>query len=305
MKRKSILVVGSANMDMVVKTDRFPEPGETVFAASFGMFPGGKGANQAVCAAKLGGKVSFLGKMGRDMFGEALARSMKRDGVRLDHAKVDAKRSTGVALITVDRSGQNEIVVVSGSNMAIHPTDIQRERSVFEPKGVLLVQLEIPVSAVTKAAELAHVREMTVILNPAPARRLPGRLLGLVDYLTPNQTELRHLSGMPISSLSSVERAARALLKRGVKRIVVTLGSRGSYYVDERSSKLFPSIRVTAVDTTAAGDAFNGALAFALSTGKDHSSAIPFANKVAAVSVTRMGAQSSMPTMKEIRSLFG
>ncbi|MEW6511951.1 MAG: ribokinase [Bacteroidota bacterium] len=304
MDRNGVLVVGSANMDMVVKTRRFPEPGETVFGDHFGMFPGGKGANQAVCCAKLGGNVYFIGKMGNDILREKLARSMKSDGVRLEHVSVDPSESTGIAMITVDGRGQNEIVVVSGSNMKLLPADIDRETSIFSAAKIVLLQLEIPLRTVIRTAELARRRAVTVILNPAPARPLPGRLLKMVDYLTPNETELEQLSGLPVRGIRSVERAAQLLIRRGVKNVLVTLGPKGCLLVNDTATKLFPGRQVRAVDTTAAGDAFNGALAFSLASGESLMEAIPFANAVAAFSVTRMGAQSSMPTMRELESFI-
>lgn len=304
MKRKGILVVGSANMDLVAKTRRFPEPGETVFGGEFGMFPGGKGANQAVCGAKLGGRVTFLGKTGKDVFGEKLALSMKKDGVGLRRLMTDPKESTGIALITVDGPGQNEIVVVSGSNMKLLPADIERQKSVFREIGVVLLQLEIPLPTVLRTVQMAHAQGVTVILNPAPARRLPRELLRMIDYLTPNETELAQLSGLDATGNGNVHRAAAVLLKAGVKNVVVTLGAKGCLLVNSGGPKFFPSYRVRPVDTTGAGDAFNGALAFSLASGKPLEKAVPFANAVAAFSVTRMGAQSSMPTWLEIRAFL-
>lgn len=304
MGRKGVLVVGSANMDLVVTAGSFPEAGETVFGSSFGMFPGGKGANQAVACAKLGGKVTFIGKMGHDVFRERLTRSMRHDGVLVNGVAVDAKAPTGIALITVDIAGQNKIVVVSGSNMLLRPADIEERRAAFNNIRVLLLQLEIPIATVRKAAMLAREKGVTVILNPAPARRLPRTLLGLVDYLTPNQTELHQLSGLPVNSTASIASAARSLLAAGVKHVIVTLGRQGSLLVDRDCVKLFPAYDVKAVDTTAAGDAFSGALAFGLASGRSYLDAIPFANAVAALCVTRVGAQGSMPTMKELQSFI-
>ncbi len=289
-------------MDMVVTARRFPQRGETVFGNTFGMFPGGKGANQAVCCAKLGGKVHFVGKMGDDVFRERLVRSMKHDGVRLGHLLVDRSDSTGIALITVDRTGQNEIVVVSGSNMKLRPSDVELKRSLFSTVRVVLLQLEIPLETVAKAAEIARSHGATVILNPAPARTLTTSLLKLIDYLTPNETEAEILSGVPVRNVKSAEKAARKLLKRGVKNIIVTMGSKGCLLVNRATLKVFPAKKVKPVDSTAAGDAFNGALALSLANGGNLDEAINFANTVAAVSVTRMGAQTSMPTMRELRS---
>lgn len=304
MARKGILVVGSANMDMVVKTRRFPGPGETVFGGGFGMFPGGKGANQAVCCAKLGGKVKFLGKMGKDVLGERLARSMEKDGVCLERLKIDPKKSTGIALITVDGDGQNEIVVVSGSNMELLPADVARETSAFGDIGVVLLQLEIPLATVEQTVRMARERGVTVILNPAPARRLPAALVRRIDYMTPNETELEQLTGVRCSGNGDIHSAASTLLRAGVRNVVVTLGAKGCLLVNAERKKFFPSYRVKAVDTTAAGDAFNGALAYSLADGNAPETAIPFANAVAAFSVTRMGAQCSMPTRREIRDFL-
>lgn len=301
MKKQGILVVGSANMDLVASAARFPAPGETVFGAGFGMYPGGKGANQAVCAAKLGGDVLFLGKIGDDLFGEKLSRGLKEDGVRLDRLLVAGDAPTGTALIAVDGNGENEIIVVPGSNMELLPADVRRARPAFDAVRVLLLQLEIPLATVTAAAEIAHARGAVVVLNPAPARPLPPKLLALVDYLTPNETELGQLSGLPVTGIPAAVRAARALLARGVKNVVVTLGEQGALFVDGTSSRRFPARRVNPVDTTGAGDAFNGALALAIADGRPVGDAIPFANAAAALSVTRRGAQSSMPTMREVR----
>jgi len=303
MKRKGILVVGSANMDLVVRSGRFPAPGETIFGEGFAMHPGGKGANQAVCAAKLGGNVRFLGKVGDDLFGVNLTRGMRRDGVRLDHLLVDDASPTGTAFIEVDGKGQNEIIVISGSNMRLLPRDIRRAGRAFDGTEVLLLQLEVPLETVAEAARVARGRGITVVLNPAPARTLPRKLLGLVDYLTPNETELGQLAGMNVTGLPSAVRAARALLARGVRGIVVTLGSRGALHVDGETFRRYAALRVKPVDTTGAGDAFNGAFACALAEGRPLPEAIPFANAVAAISVTRPGAQSSMPTMREVRAL--
>jgi ribokinase len=303
-KRTKVLVVGSANMDLVVRCERFPHPGETIFGSAFAMFPGGKGANQAVCCAKLGGVVDFLGRMGKDMFCERLSASMKRDGVCLDHLVIDSSEPTGTALITVDSTGQNEILVVSGSNMKLSPEDILAHRTVFADAAVVLVQLEIPIETVMQAAMLARENSALVVLNPAPACPLPENLFPMVDFITPNETEAELLTGIPVRDPDSAEQAARALLKRGVQNVIVTMGASGCLLVTPQQKRLFPAQRVQAVDTTAAGDAFNGSLAYALARQRTPEEAIPFANKVAAHSVTKLGAQSSMPTKKELEQFF-
>ena len=302
MKQEAVLVIGSANMDMVVTAEHFPQPGETILGKKFGMFPGGKGANQAVACAKLDGITYFIGKMGKDIFKEKLVQNMKNDGVNLDYLLIDNKESTGIALITVDATGENEIVVVSGSNMKLAPDEVASKRHVFQQVNVVLTQLEIPLETVQKAAELAKASSALLILNPAPARTLPEHLLKQVDFLTPNETELEILSGKSVKDVESAKAAAANLLKKGVKNIIVTLGEKGALLVNENQHKLFPTRQVTAVDTTAAGDAFNGALALSLAKGEEIAAAIQFANQVASFSVTRMGAQSSMPTRDEIEA---
>lgn len=268
------------------------------------MFPGGKGANQAVCAAKLGQKVHFVGKMGNDPFRERLLASMGQDGVILDSVITDSAEPTGTALITVDEKGQNQIVVVPGSNMKLLPRDLENVRGLFAEVKVVLVQLEIPLETVTRAAELGHQEHAIVILNPAPACRLPEALLRLVDYLTPNESEARLLTGIPVDRRVSAEAAARKLVDQGVKNVILTLGPEGCLLVNAGRAELFPARRVRPVDTTAAGDAFNGALAFSLSRDDEVDRAIGLANTVAGFSVTKHGAQSSMPTMPELQEFM-
>ncbi len=299
-KRSKVLVVGSANMDMVVRCGRFPHPGETIFGSGFATFPGGKGANQAVCCAKLGGEVEFLGRMGRDVFCERLSENMKREGVGLEHLLIDPMEPTGTALITVDEAGQNEIIVVPGSNMKLRPEDVVTHRSAFDDAAIVLLQLEIPLDTVMQAATLARQKAAIVVLNPAPACALPEELFRVIDYITPNDSEAELLSGIPVTDPDSAEQAAKVLLGRGVRNVIVTMGSAGCILVSCTQVRRFPARRVKAVDTTAAGDAFNGALASSLATGSPLEEAIVFANAVAAFAVTKPGAQSSMPTKKEL-----
>lgn len=301
MSREGVLVVGSANMDLVVKAVRFPKPGETILGSGFGMFPGGKGANQAVAAAKLGGKVYFIGKMGNDLFNEKLVEKMTLDHVVMDHLFIDEKESTGIGLITVDDSGENEIVVVSGSNMRLTPDELQSKQELFSKVSVVLTQLEIPLETVQKTADLAKQSKAVFVLNPAPAKTLPVTLLKKIDFLTPNETELALLSGKPVEDIASAETAARELIKIGVKNLIVTLGEKGALFINHSGKQLFPAKKVSnIVDTTAAGDAFSGAFALGISNGRTTEEAIQFANKVAAYSVTKMGAQTSMPSLNEI-----
>ncbi|MCF7885020.1 MAG: ribokinase [Candidatus Marinimicrobia bacterium] len=303
MNNKEILIVGSANMDMVVTVDRFPAPGETILSKKFGMYPGGKGANQAVACARLGSKTHFIGKMGDDFFQDKLIRSMTTNQVNMEYTLIDDGESTGVALIYVDSEGQNEIVVVSGSNMRITPDEIKSHSGLFRQVEVVLTQLEIPLDSVLAAARLTRETQGIFILNPAPACQLPEELFGMVDYLTPNENELELLSGQSVTDLSSSVEAAESLLDKGVRNVVVTLGEKGSLLVNNNRSELFPTDEVEAIDTTAAGDAFNGALAFCLANKFDIDRTIRTANSVATYSVTKQGAQSSMPKLEDIESL--
>jgi len=304
MKREGVLVVGSANMDLVVMTDRFPQPGETILGNHFQMFPGGKGANQAVCCARLNGLTYFLGRLGQDLFGDRLFQNMQSDGVKLDTVKRDEAHPTGVALIVVDSSGQNQIVVAPGSNMQLSSQDLEDHRQLFRQVRAVIVQLEIPEETVFQAAKLATEQDAVFILNPAPARALPDDLLSRVDYLTPNETELASLSGKKVEDIETAEEAARQLIAKGVTNVVVTLGEQGAMLVTSDKAQLFPTRSVEVVDTTAAGDAFNGALALAISEEQDIGKAILFANMVASTSVTALGAQSSMPYRNTIQALL-
>lgn len=301
MRKQGILIVGSANMDLVATLDRYPRPGETLFGKSFGMFPGGKGANQAVCCARLGGRVRFIGKMGRDVFRNAVVRQMRWAGVDMRHLLIDDSVSTGIALITLDRTGQNEIVVVSGSNMRLTPADVRRARTAFSAACIVVCQLEIPLPTVAETIRLAKAHGAVTLLNPAPARALPAALLRNVDYLTPNETEAEILTGVRVTDERSAEGAARILRRDGVGTVIVTLGRRGCLMVGPDGMEQVPAFRVRSVDTTAAGDAFSGGFAFALAQGKAVREAIEFASAVAACSVMRLGAQTSMPSLRDVR----
>lgn len=303
MKTKGILVVGSSNLDMVVTTNRFPDPGETIFGNKFEMFPGGKGANQAVCASRLGCKTTFIGKMGNDEFRDRLSQVMVESEVDINNLFIDEHEHTGTAFITVDGNGQNQIIVISGSNMKLTPDEIESKSSLFAEASVVLTQLEIPLAAVIRAAELAKENDAVFILNPAPALNIPDQLFSLIDFITPNENELELLSGIKIQDDSTVEKAARSLITKGVKNVIVTLGDRGSILVNCAVVKHFPVNKVKVVDSTAAGDAFNGAFASRLAEGASVEDSIEFANLIASITVTRMGAQSSMPFLREIKDL--
>lgn len=301
MKSKKIVVVGSTNMDMVVKTDHIPVPGETVLSGSFFMNPGGKGANQAVTIARLGGDVSFVGKVGNDIFGKQAEQLFDEEGINIFYLLSDDELPSGVALITVDEAGENSIVVASGSNANLLPADIKEALPTIEEADYLLMQLEIPMETVLFVAEYAHAHHTKVIVNPAPMNKLTPELLQQIDILTPNETEAGKLAGMKVCDMKSAKEAAQLICKMGVKNVVITMGSSGAIiYREGQTIVHVPSKKVEALDTTAAGDVFNGALTVALSEGKDLKEAARFACEVAAISVTRMGAQSSIPYRNEV-----
>lgn len=296
-----ITVIGSSNTDMVIKTTKLPVPGETILGGSFFMNPGGKGANQAVAASRLGGKVSFVAKTGDDIFGKQAKQLFESEGVNTDYMFTDPENPSGVALITVDANAENCIVVAPGANSFLDKTDIDKAREEILRSDIILMQLEIPVKTVMYAAEIAHSAGKKVILNPAPARELPDELLRKLYIITPNETEAELLTGIKVTDIATAENAARALHKKGVKIVIVTLGSKGAFYYAEDGFKIVPAPKVVAIDTTAAGDVFNGALAVAVSEKMELEKAIELANKAASISVTRLGAQSSAPYWKELK----
>ena len=301
MKAKKIVVLGSTNTDMVVTGNRIPAPGETVSGGRFMMNPGGKGANQAVAVARLAahkGACAFIAKVGDDLFGRDTARRMKRDGIDA-RLIVDRKEPSGTALILVDSKGQNVISVALGSNGTLSPGDIAPHRAAIENSAALLMQLETPMETVCTAARWAHEKGVTVVLNPAPAAKLPKDLYRRLDWITPNETEAELLTGVKVKDAAGAARAVSVLRRRGVKHVLVTMGSKGVFCGD--CGKLFPCRRVRAVDCVAAGDTFNGAFVVAISEGRTVPEAIDFAQKAAAISVTRPGAQSSVPYRREVK----
>lgn len=297
---RRICVIGSANVDMTVSVDRFPHPGETIFGSQFEQYSGGKGANQAVCCAKLGIETDFIGKMGNDGFMEFLFKSMGDDGVNLNNVFFSDTQSTGLAFISVNNTGENQIIVVSGSNMDLGVEDIDEKREVIRKADIVLFQLEIPFASVIEGLKVARDNNCTTILNPAPAKSLPDELFENVDYLTPNETELEILTGRKLETEKDLVEAANELTRKGVKNVIITLGKNGALWVEKEQSVLFPARKVKAVDTTAAGDAFNGALAVGLCRGMSTDKSIEYAIKVSSISVTRHGAQTSMPTGAEV-----
>jgi ribokinase len=298
----SIVVVGSLNADLVVRTPRFPAPGETITGTDFAVFPGGKGANQAVAAARLGGRVAMIGRVGQDEQGRSLRSSLAAAGVGADAVLHDDSAATGVAVITIDAAGQNQIVLAPGANARLTPADLDRYRSLIEGAAILLLQLEVPLDTVEAAARMARTAGVRVILDPAPARPDAAALLPLVDFVTPNENELRSLAGAPAGRTTPEEAAPllRLLLARGARTAVAKLGPAGAVALSAAEEHVWPAYDVDAVDTTAAGDAWNGAFAVALAEGRALKDAGAFANAAAAISVTRAGAQPSMATRDEV-----
>jgi ribokinase len=287
-------------MDMVVKTDHIPVPGETVLSGSFFMNPGGKGANQAVAVARLGGEAVFISKLGSDIFGKQSFQLLDEEGIDTSHMLSDNDLPSGVAMITVDQSGENSIVVASGANANLHPADLENALDEIGLAGIILMQLEIPMDTVLFVAEYVASRKAMVILNPAPARDLPAELLSRLDIITPNKTEAEMLSGIKVNNIENAKKAAKAIHEKGVKNVVVTMGPLGAVICQLGKMQVVPAPKANAIDSTAAGDVFNGALAVALSEDKSLTDAVKFACEAAAISVTRLGAQSSIPYRNEL-----
>ena len=299
-----IRVLGSTNTDMILKLDRLPRPGETLLGGEFLTAAGGKGANQAVGAARAGGAVTFIARVGRDMFGDQAIAGFVKDGINVDFVFRDRRTPSGVALIFVAKDGENSIAVASGANAKLSPADVKRARSAFAGAAVLVTQLETPLATVAAAADLAVRHGLRVILNPAPARPLPDTLLRRVSILTPNETEAELLTGLKVAGAADAAKAAARLRARGVPTVILTLGARGAFVAGAEGGQLVPGFKVKAVDTTAAGDIFNGTLAVALAEGKPLLDAVRFANAAAAISVTKLGAQPSAPTRREIEAFL-
>ena len=299
-----VTVVGSLNMDLVARAPRIPQPGETIIGRDFRNVPGGKGANQAVAAARLGAEVSMVGRVGGDAFAEPLLENLAADGIDHTYVTRDGEAATGVALIVVDDAGENSIVVASGANARFSPADVEAAEGAVAKADVVLLQLESPLETVTRAAEVAHAHDVPVILNPAPAQQLPDTLLSLVDVLIPNESETALLSDMPVDDREEAEAAAAALLALGVGTVILTLGERGALLAQAEGATLVPAFSVDAVDTTAAGDAFVGGFAVALAEGRRHLEAVRWGNAAGALATTKMGAQPSLPTREAVEQLL-
>lgn len=299
-----IVVVGSSNTDMIVQVSRIPRPGETIIGGQFTMAAGGKGANQAVAAARAGGTVHLIARVGNDMFGEGAIQGFRRDQIEVEHVFKDQQAPSGVALIFVAADGENSIAVASGANARLSPADVHAARTAITNASALVMQLETPLETVTAAAGIAHSVGVRVILNPAPAQHLDDALLHKISILTPNESEAELLTGIPVQDEIGARKAATALQAKGVRTVLITLGSRGAFVADGGVQQLVPAFKVQPVDTTAAGDVFNGALAVALAEGHPILEAVRFASAAAAISVTRLGAQPSAPTRTEIEAFL-
>ena len=299
-----ILVIGSSNTDLIIKAARIPRPGETILGGEFARAAGGKGANQAVAAARAGGAVTFIARVGRDDNGEAALAGFAADGINVKHVIRDPTRPSGVALILVDQNGENSIAVASGANDKLSPADVRRAKSAFRRAQIVLLQLETPLATVVAAAALAAGADVRVVLNPAPARPLPAQLLKHLYLLTPNESEAELLTGVSVTDEATAARAADKLLARGVQNVIITMGSRGAFVAGKDWRQLIPGFKVNAVDATGAGDIFNGALVVALAEGRPLLEAARFASAAAAISVTRFGAQPSAPSRPEIEAML-
>jgi ribokinase len=298
-----ILVIGSLNADLVVRAPHFPQPGETIGGDDLQIIPGGKGANQAVAAARQGASVAMLGRVGKDGFGDLLLDNLGKNNV--DTSKIERDdAATGTAIIVVDENGQNSIVLSAGANGKVSPADVDRASSLAQPPAgnpsLILLQLEIPTPTVLHAAQYARKNNIRVILNPAPAQPLPDELISLIDFIIPNETELSLLTGIEVKDISSAGQAAKILLNRGARNVIVTLGEKGALVVSGAQVKQVDTYKVDIVDTTAAGDAFIGGFASALLRGVEIEEAVKYANACGALAVTKFGAQPSLPTKEEV-----
>ncbi|HIU75027.1 MAG TPA: ribokinase [Candidatus Pelethocola excrementipullorum] len=302
--KERILIIGSLNMDMVIEMKRMPLKGETVLGNTLTYVPGGKGANQAYTSGKLGGAVVMLGCVGTDSLGEKLIGNIARSGTDASHIRRVEEEPTGTAVIYVDEEGDNSIVVVSGANGACDVEYLKENHSLFEESAYVMFQMEIPYEAIFYGIRKAKELGKTVVLNPAPAPdTLPEDIWESIDYLTPNETEVLKMSGQREMSMEGIKRGARCLLQKGVKNILVTLGDKGVLFINDKEEVLYPARSVEALDTTAAGDCFNGAFVAGLAEGMSVEEAITFANLASSVAVTRKGAQSSIPDREEVDEL--
>ena len=297
---KKIIVIGSSNVDIVVRTSHLPAPGETILGGEFFMNQGGKGANQAVAIKRLGGNLIFMAKLGNDVLGRQSVGYFKKEGIDTRYIALDEDSASGVALISVDDHAENSIVVASGANMLLNEQDVDKMLEEMCEGDILLMQLEIPLQTVEYAARKAFGKGVKVVLNPAPARSLPKELFRHLYMVTPNRIEAEMLTGIKIANDADVEKVAEEICAMGVKNVIITLGSKGCLIREEGVSYRIDAFKVEPIDTTAAGDTFNGALCVGLSEGMDLKQAAVMASKASSIAVTRMGAQSSIPYREEL-----
>ena len=303
--KKKVVVFGSFVVDLTGRTPALPVPGETVMGSRFMMGPGGKGSNQAVAAHRSNADVTLVTKVGKDVFGTVATDFYKKEGMDTSYIFVDDEKETGCALILVDETtGQNEIVVISGACGNITPEDVEKSRALIESAGILLLQLEINMDAMRTVIDIAYEAGVKIVLNPAPAVALPDELLRKIDIVTPNETEAQILTGVEIKTVEDAKRAANVLLEKGVKEVVITLGSMGAFAMNQEKSELVERLTVDAIDTTGAGDAFNGGFVTALAEGKDLFEALRYGNVTGALSVTRLGTAPAMPSRSEVDALY-
>ncbi|MDO4473215.1 MAG: ribokinase [Eubacteriales bacterium] len=297
---KKILVVGSLNMDFSIETPRIPVPGETIMGTGVKLVPGGKGANQVYTIGKLGGDVAMIGAVGDDSFGDMLIDNLENVGVNVEGIERISGGTTGQAFIPVDESGENSIIVIGGTNGQVDEAILKKYEYLMDEADIVVMQQEIPLTTVMAAKQMAMEKGKTIIVDPAPAAAMPDEFWDGIDYIKPNETELGILIGKELSTQEEYKEAAQEMLRKGVKKLLVTLGSKGCLIVSSEGEEFIPANKVKAVDTTAAGDTFTGAFAVALSQGKSEKEAITFAQKASAIAVTRKGAQASVPTLEEV-----
>ena len=299
MNAQKIIVIGSSNTDMVVKSKKLPLPGETLLGGTFFMNAGGKGANQAVAAARLGGDVILVTKVGNDIFGQQSLEGFKQENINTDYVFIDEKNPSGTALIMINEEGENCIVVAPGANANLLPEDIALVKNIANAE-IILMQLEIPMETIDKVAEMAKANNQKVIINPAPAQKLNDELLNGLFLITPNETEATLLTGIKVIDENTAVQAADIFIRKGVQNVIITLGKRGAYFQNKSLKLKIGAPQLIAIDTTAAGDTFNGAIAVAINEKMDWTNALKFAVNAASISVTRMGAQTSVPYRNEI-----
>jgi len=299
-----LVVLGGINMDLITHTPRFPRPGETVVGTRFFTTPGGKGANQAVAAARLGASVRMVGRVGADIFGPQLVEGLRAEGIDVSGVGTDPGTSSGIAVINIDQTAQNQIIQVPGANHTCGPAEVEQVKVALEGASALMLQMELPVQVTLEAARLAARRGVPVVFDPAPPVPFPSEMFRLVSYLTPNETEAEALVGFPVTEPESAEKAARRLLERGVPHVLVKMGAQGAFLATRDTMQHYPAIPVKAVDTVAAGDAFNAGLAVALSEGRPLKEAVWWAVAAGAIAVTKPGAQTSMPHRQEVEALL-